>query len=238
MESVERKVELLQESRYFHGLEREALLEVAKVSRLESFERGDVLIKQDSPADALYVLAEGTVEVYVEDGATGAGRLVKRMTRGACFGEIAILTGFSRTATVRADDTGSVLLIDAPDLEALLAREARVALSMCKTLAAWIYSANIQDQYRYIHLESFGYQTELLSAVPLDMLEYYGAVPLQRDGQRVIVGMTDPTSIVAVDELRRHFPDSIIEVVAISSSDHDYLMATARAEALEVVELV
>ncbi|MEZ4268273.1 MAG: cyclic nucleotide-binding domain-containing protein [Myxococcota bacterium] len=238
MDETERKVELLQESRYFHGLEREALLEVAKVSRLKPIAKGEVLIRQDSPADALYVLAEGTVEVYVEDSATGAGRLVKRMARGACFGEIAILTGFSRTATVRADDDGSVLLIDAADLEALLAREARVSLSMCKTLAAWIYSANIQDQYRYIHLESFGYQTELLTAVPLEMLEYYGAVPLQRDGQRVIVGMTDPTSLVAVDELRRHFPDMVIEVVAISTSDHDYLMAAARAEAIEVVEVV
>lgn len=231
MDDTERKVELLQESRYFHGLDRAVLLEVAKVARFEPMARGQVLIQQDSPADALYVVADGTVEVYVEDSVTGSGRLVKRMARGACFGEIAILTGFSRTATVRADEDGAVLLIDGQDLEDLLAREARVALSMCKTLAAWIYSANIQDQYRYVHLESFGYQVELLSSVPLDMLEYYGAVPLQRDGQRVIVGMTDPTSLVAVDELRRHFPDAVIEVVAISARDHDYLMAAARARA-------
>ncbi|MCB9729736.1 MAG: cyclic nucleotide-binding domain-containing protein [Deltaproteobacteria bacterium] len=231
MDDTERKIELLQESRYFHGLAREVLLEVARVSRLQDMARGDVLIRQDTPADALYVVADGTVEVYIEDGSTGAERLVKRMSRGACFGEIAILTGFSRTATVRAEDEGCVLLIDAADFDELLEREGSVARSMCKTLAAWIYSANIQDQYRFVHLESFPYQIELLDALPLDMLTYYGAVPLQRDGQRVIIGMTDPTSLVAVDALRRHFPEAVLEVVGINSADHDYLMAAARSRA-------
>ena len=65
------------------------------------FGPGQVIVKQGDPADYFYVVTRGAAEVYLEreDGSTA---FVARLTAGKYFGEIAVLRGGLRTATVRA----------------------------------------------------------------------------------------------------------------------------------------
>ena len=57
---------------------------------------GDAVVNEGDPGDRYYLIREGEAEVSIRGQATG------RLGKGAGFGEIALLTGRPRTATVRA----------------------------------------------------------------------------------------------------------------------------------------
>jgi predicted acylesterase/phospholipase RssA/CRP-like cAMP-binding protein len=62
---------------------------------------GEVLVREGEPSDALYVVINGRLRVVLEQ-ADGAGSTLYELHRGQTVGEIGILTGGARTATVYA----------------------------------------------------------------------------------------------------------------------------------------
>jgi hypothetical protein len=76
---------------------------------------GTVVIRQGDPADRFYVILDGrfVVEQAAEPGAPPTRLRV--MGADEVFGEIGLLTGVPRTATVTAEGDGRLLALDAPD---------------------------------------------------------------------------------------------------------------------------
>lgn len=70
---------------------------------------GERIVVQGAAGDSLFVVADGAVEVMLR--IDGKDRQVDTMSRGAVIGEMALLTGERRTATVRAVDTALILEI-------------------------------------------------------------------------------------------------------------------------------
>jgi thioredoxin reductase (NADPH) len=72
---------------------------------------GEVIVREGDPSDALYILAEGQV-VVSQRGEDGAERILGTRGSGEVFGEIGLLSGAPRTATVRADVPTTLLVLD------------------------------------------------------------------------------------------------------------------------------
>jgi len=80
-----------------------ALLErLAGVATEVAFAPATAIVREGDPADALYVLLEGEVEVTARGEHGGPERLLRRMTGPTYFGEIGVLEHIPRTATVTA----------------------------------------------------------------------------------------------------------------------------------------
>lgn len=79
------------------------------VSRLERrhYKAGEVIIKQGEDADSFYVLVNGTVEVERERPHRPL-QSIATLNKGDYFGEIGLLEGVKRTASVRASEGSSV----------------------------------------------------------------------------------------------------------------------------------
>lgn len=91
----------------------EALLHMVRTRTLEP---GQVLFSAGDTGDALYIVASGEVEILEGD------RPLATLGEGEAFGEMALLSGGPRTATVRAAGGEAELLeIDRDDFERLLA---------------------------------------------------------------------------------------------------------------------
>lgn len=99
----------------FTGLNDAQLQRIGAISRRESFNRGDVILHQnDAGGDRMYIIAAGQVEISVQDP-RGNSRLAIYLGEGQIFGEVALLDYGSRSATVIADDDGTVLYSIARD---------------------------------------------------------------------------------------------------------------------------
>jgi CRP-like cAMP-binding protein len=93
---------------------------------------GTVICKQGDPGDRFYIIQTGTVEVRV-----GAAQLtiVSRLKAGDYFGEMALLTGASRSADVVAVEDTTLWSLDRATFDSILAESVPLLRALCATLA-------------------------------------------------------------------------------------------------------
>ncbi|HET7437262.1 MAG TPA: cyclic nucleotide-binding domain-containing protein [Thermoanaerobaculia bacterium] len=97
--------------------EREAII---KEMELESHEEGSVVIAEGDPGTSMYLITTGEVKVYTRGtGGTGSVYLAK-LGEGDFFGEVSVLTGKPRTATITASQRTELLRLDKEKLDGLL----------------------------------------------------------------------------------------------------------------------
>jgi hypothetical protein len=104
----------------FNGLSPARLEAAERRAVLVPMRTGDVLIRQGDRADRFYVVGEGEVEVTQVPPEGGEARTLRRMGVGEGFGEIGLLTGSPRTATVTATCDGTLIALDGDDFLALV----------------------------------------------------------------------------------------------------------------------
>jgi ATP-binding cassette subfamily B protein len=83
------------------NLDEEQLAELAPFFATETFQPGREIVRQNDPGDKFYIIARGKVEVWRTEEQSGHTKRVAVLQDGDFFGEITLITGFPRTATVR-----------------------------------------------------------------------------------------------------------------------------------------
>jgi CRP-like cAMP-binding protein len=83
-----------------------AMASVAQVAGERRFEEGEVLVRQGDPGESFLILVAGRAEV------TKDGTPIRTLGRADFLGEIALLDGGSRTATVTATTPVDALVIE------------------------------------------------------------------------------------------------------------------------------
>jgi cAMP-dependent protein kinase regulator len=109
----------------FGDFSREELLDVVRGLRLLSFEPGAILVTEGEKGDSLLVLTSGTVRCFVKNQ-EGRNVEVRILEEGEFFGEISLLSGSARTATVTAASSCELLELDRATLEDVSRRHPRV----------------------------------------------------------------------------------------------------------------
>ena len=98
-----------------------------------AFAPGEPVVEQGALADSLYVVESGTLGVYLEDD--GSAIEVGELAAGDAFGEMALLTGAPRTATVKAKTAASLYRIDKDAFAPILKENPKLAVEMSKLVA-------------------------------------------------------------------------------------------------------
>jgi len=108
------KVDLLTKVPLFDGLSKRQLNQIAKYADEKSMRPGDVLARQNKPGTEFVFIVEGKVKIKKSD------KLVNRLSAGDFFGEISLVDGKPRTATVEAETDGTLMVVDAKSFQRLL----------------------------------------------------------------------------------------------------------------------
>jgi NADH dehydrogenase len=85
--------------------------------RNQHFEPGEIVFNQGDIGDSVYVIESGECEVLREEG--GSQKLLATLRTGEYFGEMAVLTDKTRSATIRAKTALNIVLIPKADFEKL-----------------------------------------------------------------------------------------------------------------------
>jgi cAMP-dependent protein kinase regulator len=101
-------------------VEREAIV---KEMEVETHDEGSVIITEGDPGASMYLIASGEVKVYTRGTGGGGGTLyLARLGEGDFFGEVSVLTGKPRTATITASQRTELLRLDKEKLDGVLVK--------------------------------------------------------------------------------------------------------------------
>jgi CRP-like cAMP-binding protein len=107
---------------------------LAERARFVEYGPGQAVVRQGESGDTLYLVARGEVAVRIQvEG--GQGRELARLGRGAIFGEMSVLTGEPRSATVVAVGDAALLSLDRDAFERVLCAEPHLAQALAATIA-------------------------------------------------------------------------------------------------------
>ncbi|MGH2406871.1 MAG: MFS transporter [Candidatus Limnocylindrales bacterium] len=110
----------------FTGVARSALIAAFARAAEMDVPAGTVVVRQGAPADRFYVILEGTFVVDQAAAPGAAAARLRSMGQDEVFGEIGLLTGAPRTATVTAEGHGRLLALEAADFLELVSSGAEL----------------------------------------------------------------------------------------------------------------
>ncbi len=119
------KTEMLNELRkeeLFKMLNDEQILKLAESSSKHLYSKGEILVHQGDSGDSLLIILNGRVEVYVSDS-SGRKTHLADLHDGDYFGEMSLLTGEPRSASVCAVAETEIIVVKKEGLANLLETE-------------------------------------------------------------------------------------------------------------------
>ena len=125
---------LLREAGVFQGVSAAAIARLAAAGRLRRLGRGQMLFNQGDAADAFFLVCAGSIDLGL-DSADGRGLVINEMRPGDGFGELALLTGQSRSTSAVASEESLILAIPRREFMAVLETEPTLTRNLLRTMA-------------------------------------------------------------------------------------------------------
>ena len=153
---------------------------------------GTSILVERGPAEGLFLVVEGEVEVVRKD-ATGQEQVIAERGQGECFGEMSLLSGEAATATVRTKAETTFLFVEPRDFRMLLARFPTIAQALAKLLAHRVASTS----QRVVRELETGIMGKLDMIDPSDLIQALslssrtGALIVRREGEELRLEMKD-----------------------------------------------
>jgi CRP-like cAMP-binding protein len=116
----------------FAGLSARHLKRIGDLAETADYMAGASLVKEGTEGDAFYVIIEGLAKVVM------GRRTINQLMPGDYFGEISLLDGGVRTASVVSETPLKVLMIDRKRFLKLLESESAIAINLLEGLARTI----------------------------------------------------------------------------------------------------
>ena len=134
-------ISLLKNVPLFAGLSDELLESVAIHGVVRNVPRNNILLQEGEQSDALYVVVTGKMKIFVGDE-EGKELVLSILGPGDFFGEMAIIDGAPRSATVMSVGESTVVIIGKQDFTTCLREMPDLAFNLLRSLARRVRNVN------------------------------------------------------------------------------------------------
>src|SRR6266446_4364656 len=164
-----RRVVTLESSKLFRHLPAGELLKLRAVSRESSFAAGQSIFKEGDPADGMYIVKTGQVQIsaLLE---TGERQILSQVSPGDVFGEMAVLDNQPRSASASAERDSIVYFVPRDELVTLFQDFPDLAMNMVQEISGRLREFNRQYIRKVLQVERI---TNLVN----DILEFTRGTP-------------------------------------------------------------
>lgn len=144
MSEIEEIGAILKNLPFFPPLNEKNLEEISSKFKLRRFPQETIIFAQGDPGDFFYILKSGSVKIVAktEEGEKELARLKKE----DFFGEMALLTGEARSATVTTISDVEVLALSKADFNEFLESNPAIALNLSKVLSRRLSAASREER--------------------------------------------------------------------------------------------
>ena len=108
--------ELLSKVEYFKTLDDLHIRKLIEIGTLKQLKHNEILFKENDPGDAFYIILSGSVEIFTET----LNKTLAILHKGDFFGELALMLGIPRTASVKAQQETILFSINNQQFDQLL----------------------------------------------------------------------------------------------------------------------
>ena len=137
-------VDLLKGVELFSELNEDQLGMIANLVIVKNYNRDEtVVLEGDDSVQALYLIASGSVQVYMT-GIDGRETILSFLERGDFFGEMSLIDGEPRSASVRTVTDAKLLVIHRESFLSLIRKTPEIAMALMSELCKRLRKANKQ----------------------------------------------------------------------------------------------
>src|SRR3990170_2954935 len=193
----------------------------AIVRRLKrrDFPPSHYVVREGAAGDSMFFITAGKCEVRKKDVGTGIEFLLTELGPGACFGEMALLTGQPRTASVVSTEPTTVGILKNDDFRALLLEHPKIGVALTTILAERLQQASEQVGIEYMNLARLQLDPRVLGLVPEQAILAHKVLPVAFVNNRLTLAMVNPDNIIALDDVRRFVKGAMIEPVVCTAEE-------------------
>jgi CRP/FNR family transcriptional regulator/CRP/FNR family cyclic AMP-dependent transcriptional regulator len=134
-------VDFLRKVSLFSELGEEELRQLAGVVREHHYKKNVTIFHVDDPGNALFILKSGLVKITIEDQ-NGREIILRMLYPTDFFGEMSLLDGMPRSATVTTQEPSDALMIYREHFLALIEKSPRILLNMTAVLSRRLRKVN------------------------------------------------------------------------------------------------
>ena len=211
----------------FTDVSPESLARLEHRMRRREFAPRSVIVREGSSDDSAFLVLSGRVAVRRKDPDSGIEFLLAELGEGEMFGEMALLTRKPRTASVVALEATTCGIIEQSDFDQLLAEHPSAVRAMMAVLADRLEAANRHVGIDFVNLSRVKIDPRVLRLLPQAIVTEHKVVPISFANNRLTLAMTNPSNVVAFDDVRRVVKGVLIEPAVVTDDDFKRFMAVS-----------
>jgi len=212
-------VQFLKNVKLFSELSPESLAKLGSRLKTVDFPASEVIVREGAPGVSMYIIRSGLVEVRKKDPTTGIDFLVAQLGEGAAVGEMALLTGRPRSATVTTVKATVVFTLTRSDFRNLLTQHPEISLGLARILAERVEEATKHVGIDFINLQKENFDPKVVGLVPQTVIMLHRLIPVAYVNNALTLAMVNPSNLVAFDDVRRYVKGAIIEPKVCTDDD-------------------
>jgi twitching motility protein PilT len=210
----------------FAALKPEQIQKVASRTRLLEYEAAEPLVRQGEPSDSFYLLMKGEARVTIRPDGRPEAVEVGRLKTSDGFGEVGLLLGEPRGATVESVDRVLVLEIRGNDFQALIQQVPAFGLQVSRALAA-----RLKGTLRSVPLHEDGADApppdeDAVRLLPIELLQRHRMLPVRVEGNVLTLGFAGDPTPQALRAATQHLPGMEVRAVRIDGHALDEALRT------------
>ena len=233
---TEQLVGFLKNVKLFAELSTDSLLKLGSCLKTSEFPPAEVIVREGAPGVSMYIIKSGLVEVRKKDPTTGFDFLVAQLSEGAAVGEMSLLTGKPRSATVTTVQPTVVFTLTRADFRNLLTQHPEISLGLARILAERLEEATKQVGIEYVNLFKGKFDPRIVGLLPQSLCLLHKLVPIAYVNNAVTLAMVNPSNLVAFDDVRRYIKGVVIEPQVCTEDDFRRFMDTVYPDLMGVKE--
>ncbi len=196
----------------FQALKDEHFEQILKISEVVRFGAEEVMVQESSDAEAFYVIIEGEAAIRLSSPA-GDDVEIGRIPAGATFGEVGLLLGQKRTASVVALNELMALKFSQKAFDTMFQKIPKFGIGLSQGLAHRLDEISGQIPLPKYDMPEGPPNADVLKLLPKEFCQRHRVLPLEVDGNVLTLGVIDDPSTAVVSAIRQHVPSMELRTV-------------------------